>query len=64
MMTPDQRETQTGFGAHASQFDTSQYKPKEFEVVDKIYQNEMEDIEKKLKEESPQKLKKLNASVE
>ena len=35
-------------------------KPKEFEVVDRIYKNEMEDIEKRLKEESPQKLKKLN----
>lgn len=64
MMMPGQRETLMSFGTHSTQFNTSQHKPKEFEVVDKIYQNEMEDIEKKLKEESPQKLKKLNASVE
>ena len=50
--------------ASQSQMLSTITKPKEFEVVDKIYKNEMEDIEKKLKEESPQKLKKLNQSVE
>lgn len=43
---------------------TTSMKPKEFEIVDKIYKNEIENIEKKLQEESPQKLKKLNQSVE
>ena len=32
---------------------TTMMKPKEFEIVDKIYKNEMENIEKKLQEESP-----------
>ena len=39
--------------ASQSQMLSTITKPKEFEVVDKIYKNEMEDIEKKLKEESP-----------
>lgn len=60
-----QHETMVGFGGQAHHpFYASLYKPKEFEVVDKIFQTEMEGVEKKLKEESPQKLKKMNASVE
>lgn len=40
--------------------DSEHTKPKEFEMVDKIYKDEMENVEKRLKEESPQKLRKLN----
>ena len=39
-------------------------KPRQFEVIDKIYQNEFDEIESKLKEESPSKLKRLNNVID
>ena len=43
--------------------DAIDIRPKEFEVIDKIYQNELEEIQIKLKSESIKKLKKLNKQI-
>ena len=38
-------------------------RPKYFEVIDKIYQNELEEVQNKLRSESLRKLKKLNLQI-
>ena len=48
---------------YANAYETNQ-KPRYFEVIDKIYQNEIDEIELKIKQESPGKLKFINKMID
>ena len=63
----DAKEKNTLFNAlmdeYENAYETNQ-KPRYFEVIDKIYQNEIDEIESKIKQESPGKLKFINRLID